>query len=72
MRRHCSIHTSERLNFYCKTHRALLCQECLLDGHLGCELTSSKELIGQIIVREESTQLLKQVQEHQEELRKPD
>ena len=59
-RRHCSRHNSETLNFYCRTHKALLCQRCLIDGeHLGkCELQSSEKLIGQIIVKEECHQVL--------------
>lgn len=43
----CEKHPKESLKFYCKTHEEILCQECMLEGHLGAghELISAEKMI---------------------------
>ena len=31
----CKNHPSESLKFYCKSHDALICQNCMIESHLG-------------------------------------
>jgi protein-L-isoaspartate(D-aspartate) O-methyltransferase len=39
----CPKHSEEQLNFYCNQDKRLICQACLISGHLGHQLTTPKE-----------------------------
>lgn len=39
----CPKHTNELLNFYCKDDKILICQYCLLDGHIGHSISKPED-----------------------------
>jgi hypothetical protein len=43
----CEKHPKESLKFYCTTHDAIICQECMLETHLGAghDIVSAEKMI---------------------------
>src|SRR5690606_33812496 len=39
----CPIHNTEVLNFYCQEDKILICQYCLLQGHIGHKISKPEE-----------------------------
>ena len=52
----CEQHLTKKTKFFCKSHTAFVCSECLLAAHLGHEIIPARPLIlGQTVLKEIST-----------------
>ena len=59
--RHCEVHPCKKVKFYCRTHSAFVCSECLLAEHLGHNIVPARPLILGDVVSQEITQVITSV-----------
>jgi hypothetical protein len=64
----CSTHESESLKFFCQTHDALICQNCLLENHLGegHEVVSSERVLQGEVLKGELARCQEYLEQHRQ------
>lgn len=54
----CLVHQNEDIRFYCANHDAILCSNCVIEGHKACDILSDFEDIGMKLRNDDQTDKL--------------
>jgi len=62
----CEAHPRESLKFFCISHQAIICQECMLESHLGAghEIVSAEKMIQSDLLKQDTQRCLDKINRH--------